>query len=196
MVQRSGLHTLESAGLVDILPGCHWGQEPTEDHILVLGGLRLLVWHVMTWQGERPWPGCEDPPAEQLLEDHPEADLILTGHNHVPFLLEQDGRKIMNPGSVMRVKADQQHHQPSVYLWYDDNSLEQVVLPHEQGVVTREHLEARDASDHRRYQAFIEDVRESAPEISFEANMNQFFSEHKTSKKVQELVYASMEKED
>lgn len=197
LVQKSGVETLEAAGKLETLPGVHWGQEPQEAHITEWGpkGLRLLVWHVMTWHGKRPWPGCEDPSAEELLNRFPEVDLILTGHNHVPFLVEKDGRKIMNPGSVMRVKADQQDHEPSVYLWYSDNSLQQVILPHDKGVITREHIEAKPAQDPRRYQAFIEGLREDSPEISFEANMEAFLREYKTSSKVRELIWQSIEGE-
>jgi len=193
MTHKSGLRTLEAAGLVEILPGAHWGQEPTEECITEWAGLRLLVWHVMTWHGERPWPGCGDPPAEELLAHYPDVDLILTGHNHIPFLVQDGNRKIMNPGSVMRVKADQQNHQPSVYLWYDDNSLEQIILPHDEGVVTREHIEAKSANDPRRYQAFIENLQEDAPSVSFESNLERFFSEYETPKKVCDLVWESLE---
>lgn len=193
-VGKSGIATLEAAGAITVLSGVHWGQEPSEEHVTRWGpdGLRLLVWHVMTWHGERPYPSCTDPPARKLLKRHSYADLILTGHNHIPFLVEHNGRKMLNPGSLMRIKADQQDHVPSVYLWYEDNSLEQVVLRYEKGVVTREHIEAKAADDPRRYKAFIEQLRENAPEISFRKNIEQFLAKSHTSKRVKELVWESL----
>jgi len=203
MVHRSGVRTLEAAEIVNVLPGVHWGQEPDPENHLVpgpysalrFGGLKLMVWHVMTWLRERPYPGCPEPSAAKLLRQHSEADFILTGHNHVPFLWGSRGRKILNPGSMMRCKADQVDHVPSVYLWYDDNSVEQVVLPHDEGVLTRAHLEAKDPGDPRRYEAFIENLRQEGPAISFRDNLERFFSSNETSPKVRQLVWDSLEAE-
>ena len=198
LAYKSGIATLEQAGFVEVLDGVHWGQvddlsQRLDDYLIEVEGRQLLVWHVMTWLGERPHPNSTDPSADHLLRQHPEADLILTGHNHQPFYYAEAHRAILNPGSLMRCKADQVDHEPSVYLWYDDNSVEQVVLPYEPGVVSREHIEAREAGDSRRYQAFIEQLQERAPEISFRANLERFLNEHPTSKPVRDLVWASIE---
>lgn len=200
-IGRSGMRTLEAAGALQVLTGVHWGQEPERGHgveferpVKYGPPAKLLTWHVMTYEGNLPYPGCTASPAGRLLRKHDYVDLILVGHNHVPFLVEDKaGRKMLNPGSMMRVKADQQDHEPSVYLWRADNTLERVVLPHDKGVVTREHIEAKAADDPRRYQAFLEQLQHNAPELSFRANLERFLAASNTSRKVKDIIWQSLE---
>ena len=197
LVYRSGVWTLWTAGYITVAP-THWEREPETIPAPGEAGndYDMLMWHIMTWVGERPWPGCEDPEANELIESVEiyEPDIILTGHNHKTFVVERDGRLLVNPGSMMRMAADQEDHEPCVFLWYaETNEVERVVLPHEKGVVSRDHIEAREGRDDSRYQAFIKGLQEDAPEISFRANLEEFFRQHNTGKKVKEMVWGSVE---
>ena len=193
LIYKSGISVLEAARKLTILPGCHWGQEPTEPS-LIIKGKQILVWHKMNYQGKKPWPGCTDPMAASLLRKYTDWDIICTGDNHKTFSESFEGRWLVNPGSLMRMDADQIDHRPCVYLWFaEDNTIEQVFIPIEQGVISREHLE-REAERDGRIDAFVsrlDDDWEAA--LSFEQNVETFKQTNQVRTSVMEIVYKSLE---
>jgi len=190
---KSGVYTLATGGHLEVLPdGGHWGQTPDE-HTWKFEK-NILIWHIMTYQGKKPWPGCVDPMAAKLLRKYPQYDLILTGHNHQSFTEEHEGRLLVNPGSLTRHKADQIDHKPCVYLWYaKSNIVEPVYLPIEQGVISREHIEhTKERND--RIDAFISRLDDDwEASVSFEENLERFEKSNNTRKSVMEIVYKAIE---
>jgi len=90
---KSGINVLEKAGKLGVLKGTHWGQKPfISTNIMgpVIKNInepkKILVWHVLTYQNVRPYPGCTLPKASRLLKKYTDFDLIVTGHNHKPFV--------------------------------------------------------------------------------------------------------------
>jgi len=195
---KSGVFALRTALALEILPGTHWGHLPKEES-LEIKGKKILVYHVMTYQGKKPWPGCTDPMGAKLLRQYPEYDLILTGHNHKAFI-EHYGHKgsryttIVNPGSLMRQEAGQIDFRPRVYLYYaDTNSVEPVYLPIEQGVVTRGHIEEQEERDGR-IDSFISKLETDwEAGVVFQDNLEQFFQTNKIENEVKEIVQKSLE---
>jgi DNA repair exonuclease SbcCD nuclease subunit len=200
MREKSGIEVLDRAGILNVLSGYHWNQtkpNPFDETIQFPGGRRLLVWHVMVWQGDHPWPGCVDPEAGKLLRDTKGPDLILTGHNHKSFVVEHEGRLLVNPGSLMRMTADQIDHRPRVYLWYaEDNTVEPIYIPIDpDGVspISRVHLDQIKEKD-ARIEAFIEKLNmDWSSEVSFRKNLEQFFANNKVSENVQNIIWKSLE---
>ena len=190
LAYKSGIHTLATGGHLEVLDYCHWGCTP----VPAAAKIPVLMWHVMTYQGKKPWPGCVDPMAAKLLRKYPQYDLILTGHNHQSFTEEYEGRLLVNPGSLTRHKADQIGHEPCVYFWYaKDNKAIPVPLPIEQDVISREHIEHTKERDGR-IDAFIsklDDDWEAA--VSFEENLQRFEDKNKVRKSVMEIVYKAIE---
>ena len=134
--------------------------------------------------------------AEAIFKQMPGFDLIVSGDNHKPFTVRsKDGKQLLvNPGSMMRSKADQIDHKPRVYLWYaEDNTVEIVYFPITQGVVSREHIEKKEAKGNR-HTAFVSSLREGV-EVggSFEGNMKKYIRANKVEKDVEEIVYSCME---
>ena len=194
--EKSGLRTLIEARAFTELDQAHWGQEPTEPSILIPHKERsVLVWHVMTWRGEEPWPGCVDLEAKDILKKYPQYDLIVTGHNHKPFIEEYKGRLLVNPGSITRQKANETHN-PRVYLWYADiNEVVPYTLPHDtaENVITRKHLERKEKNE-QRYEAVINKLKEeTTPEISFRHNLIEHCKKNKISQEEQDLIWKNME---
>ena len=201
MREKSGIEVLDRTGVLEVLKTGHWNQRPEKSGYLVFSKMdaiwNVLVWHVMVWQGDQPWPGCTDPEAGKLLRDTKGPDLILTGHNHKPFVVERDGRLLVNPGSLMRMSADQVDHRPRVYLWYEeDNTVEAVYIPIDpSGVssISRVHLEQVQEKD-ARIEAFIEKLNmDWSSEVSFRKNLDQFFANNEVSENVQTLIWNSLE---
>ena len=191
--ERSGIRTLEQAGRLTVLSGIHWGQSEDHYHTLNFGTLAMIVHHIMTYAGTPPWPGCTDPEAGDMLKDvgkRRAVDLILTGHNHQAFVVEKNGRLLVNPGSLTRQKADQVDFRPRVYLWYPDNTVEAVYLPIEEGVVSREHL-AKAEEQKSRAEAFIARLKQDeAVSLSFRENLERHFAMNETSPSVEELIWS------
>ena len=193
MAEKSGMFTLQEAGVIELLFGTHWGQTPGEDHILNMGGKRVCVWHVMTWLGETPWPGCTDLPADKLLDQYEDIDLLITGHNHKSFAIQRDGRWLVNPGSITRQTADQENHEPSVYVYYSDGSLEKKPIPMASNVITREHIERKEHRDDR-IDAFVSRLDgEWQAGISFEENLERFISKNQIRQSVKEIIQKALD---
>lgn len=197
LVEKCGINNLAINKKLTILPGCHWGQEPGKALEMITTDFwrnGILVWHVMNYQGREPWPGCTAPKASSLLRKYPQYDLILTGDNHKPFVEEYEGRLLVNPGSMMRMTADQADHRPRVYLWYaDTNTVEPVYLPIEEGVVSREHIEHTEERD-ARLEAFIGRLTgEYETTLSFEDNMAEFLNANRIRPRVKEIIYKAIE---
>jgi DNA repair exonuclease SbcCD nuclease subunit len=194
LTEKCGIDVLQAAGKLKVLPGAHWGQHPADGSFITETGKVILVWHKMNFKGKPPWPGCTDPSASTLLSKYPQFDLILTGDNHKTFAEEFEGRVLVNPGSMMRMDADQIDHKPCIFLWYaEDNSIKQIFLPIEEGVISQDHIihkEERDA----RIDAFVSRLDDSwEAKMSFEDNLEEFFKTNTIRDSVKEIVYKSLE---
>lgn len=194
---KCGLFTLQTAHKVNILPGCHWEQTPTEASFTITteSGIvrKILVWHIMTyWKKEGDWQGGLS--ARNILRQYPQFDLIVTGHNHKTFEAYLHGRVLVNPGALLRTAADQINHKPVVYLYYaETNTIEPIEIPINKEAITREHLEQKQERDSRILK-FVENLNTDwAAALSFEQNLKLFFAENKTQGAVQNIINIAIE---
>lgn len=194
---KCGMDLLKAVGLIQILDTCHWGQEPSEASLVFdtdSGRRHVLVWHTLTYIGDEPWPGCHGRPADQILNEFQQYDLILTGDNHKTFVKRIGDKILVNPGSLMRQSASQIDHKPCVFLWYaETNEVEQVIIPHKPDAVSREHIdEPQERSE--RLRAYIEHMNfEWRTGLSFKDNLEAFFQKNNTPKEIRDIIWASME---
>ena len=191
LADKCGIHTLEMADRLRVMVGFHWGQDPEE---VFKKRTKAIMWHVMTYQGKAPWPGCTDLSARQILEKYPQFDLILTGHNHKTFVEELDGRLLVNPGSLTRQSADQEDHEPCVFLWdAEANTVTKHILRYQKGVVSREHLEVQEQRESR-ISAFVEKLDgEWKAGIRFEDNMERALQLNRVDQPVIDIIWRAME---
>jgi len=191
LAYKCGINVLKEAGKVEVLDGCHWMQTPTNKDSLLFPETdrKILVWHVMTYEGNPPWPGCTDTPANKLLKRYSNYDFLLTGHNHKCFLQKDKKRMLLNPGSLTRQTIDQVEHRPSVFLYYaKTNTVERVYLPVEENVMSREHISMKERRD-ARIEAFVERLNtEWQKGISFEKNLERFLSSNDVSNPVISII--------
>jgi len=198
---KCGIYTLVQAGVVELLDGTHWLQNPKSPSLVVPGSgeypsrydKTILVWHVMTYQGKKPWPGITDTPARGLLRKYPEYDLIVTGHNHKTFIETYEDRILVNPGSLTRQSADQVDHVPAVYLWFgSENSVKRIKLPFKENAIVREHIASVEERN-KRIDAFVSKLNgEWSVEASFVENMERFLMVNNIDKRVREVVYKAI----
>jgi predicted phosphodiesterase len=198
---KCGINVLLQANALKVYENTHWGQEleQSSDLYEISGASKTIsrdiaVWHVMTYQGKSPWPGCTDLTAKQILEKYPQYGLICCGHNHKSFVEELDGRILVNPGSLTRQTADQEDHQPCVWLWYaDSNTVTPYYLKCEKNVISREHIDKIDARNER-LDAFVQTLSDEWEEgISFEENLERFFTVNKVRTSVINIIRKAVE---
>jgi len=189
---KSGIHNLDVAQKLTVCNGTHWGQEPVHICHSQLP-LSMLVWHHLTYL-QKPFPGASGGMAEGILRKYPQFDLIVTGDNHTSFTVEYKGRRLVNPGNLTRQVADQIDYQPRVALWYaEDNSIEWINLPIQEGVISREHIERKEERDHR-IDAFVGKLNDDwKAKMSFEDNLEIFFNANKVREQVKEIIYKNLE---
>ena len=216
-IARTGLNTLVQAGTVVLASpgfqrclglgavlrvyGAFYGQEPEEELEKTPSEARnILLWHRLTCSGgEQPWPGAGASDARKILRKFPGYDLIVTGDNHQQFVIELDGRVLVNPGSMMRMTADQADFEPAVFGWRSsDNSVTRILLPIEKGVVSREHLKREKKEDRDvRMEAYIRRAKKTFEHrLSFEKNLEDHFRASKEDEEVEQLVWKAVEKEE
>lgn len=157
-------------------------------------GTKFAIVHMMTWKGKRPWSGCTDPEANEVFDMFPDADLIITGHNHKTFTARKGKRVLINPGSLTRHKADQVNHKPCVFLWNAETNTYKIhYLKIKKNVISRDHIEIKKNKD-KRINAFIEKLKDGWDlSLSFEDNLERAFKENDTPNKIKELILKWME---
>lgn len=185
LAYKSGIATMEEANRLQIPPGgFHWGKEPDGETFTLYENRfkrKIAVWHVFTFQGTIPWPGCTSLNAKQILKKYPMYDLIITGDNHETFVEKYRGRLLVNPGSIFRLTAKQVNHKPCVFLYYaETNTVKPVYIPIEENVISREHIEKIEQRDNR-IDAFISSLTgEFNAGLNFKENLIRFYHKNKT----------------
>lgn len=174
----------------------NWGQDPETVRPISVLGKKIILSHIMCYMGKSPWPGSKDYTAEEVIDLYPEADVIVTGHNHRTFVEKKNGRLLINPGSLTRHKADQMNHNPCVFIyWPESHHYKKVYLTIEESedVMTRDHLDykkEREASVGR----FMRKVKlRKAPALSFEENISATIYQKGISKPVRHTILEWME---
>ena len=163
-----------------------WKVPPSKDkYDRSISAIEVAICHYLI---EADWPGAEHERSHAFLK-RMDYDLVLTGDNHKTFIDEYNGRRLINPGSLMRRNADQIDHKPVVYLWNTKNEIEPVYLPIEPDVVTREHIAKEEEREDRidAYVVRLEDDYEVG--LSFEKNLEAHFVKNKTHNRIQEMAW-------
>lgn len=175
LAEYCGINVLVSAGAIILLEnGSHWGANvPTP--IEWDNERRIAVWHTMTYQGAVPYPGCTDTPARSILRKYQGFDLILTGHNHKPFVEEHNGSLLVNPGCITRQESDQKDFKPRIYVWDTiEHTVVPVFIPIERDVVTIPITTVAATERNNRIEAFISRLdTDWTTSINYEDNVHR-----------------------
>lgn len=168
-----------------------WRTSPTSTDY---EGVNIALIHYMTWIGKDPYPGIKEISAGRLLRRMKGFDLILSGHNHERFGVDDNkGHRLVNPGSLMRTEATQISHKPCVYFWDSlTKELTKKPIPIEKGVVTRVHLERREEKDERMNVVIRRMKEDFEVGLSFKKNMEEYIRTHRIRKGVLDKIYFSM----
>jgi hypothetical protein len=154
-------------------------------------GLRILLWHRLTCLNRQPWP---DAGAFDMAKIGPRLnkyDLVVTGDNHHQFT----EKKIVNPGSLMRMTSDQCDFQPAVFGWRDDGSITRIPLPIKEGVVkvTAKSEKDKEARDVRMEAYIVRAKKQFEDRLSFEKNLEKHFAKNKERDGVRTVTWKAVE---
>ncbi len=199
--EKSALHVLEVALAIRRL-----SKTPYDRHDFTIAGFAygekledvnadIVVIHDLVYEGNPPWPNAVGYQPKDLFKIFTKPRLILTGHYHMALVAKsKDGRLVVNPGSMMRMTIVQKDYKPRCYLYnFDDNEVEPVYFPIEEEVFDGRHI-VEPKEKEERLSAFIEKLNmEWDLRLSFKANLEAFFKENKINKKVEELIWQSLE---
>jgi hypothetical protein len=94
----------------------------------------------------------------------------------------------------MRNDADQIDHKPCVFLWFaESNTVEQVFIPIEQGVINRDYIDVKKEKENR-LDAFVEKLGEQVVSgINFPGNLEKMVNDESVSQGVRDKVWAYYE---
>jgi DNA repair exonuclease SbcCD nuclease subunit len=109
----------------------------------------VAVIHELIWQSEPFINAPKSGNFKNLVKQLRGFDYIFCGDNHEKFITEVDGVKIVNHGSLMRLTAKQMDYTPSVWVLYDDGSVESIDIPCADDKISREHLDVKEIKDSR-----------------------------------------------
>ena len=171
--------------------GYPWGLEIKQPLIRpVIEEKYIALVHAMVYEEFEPFPGCVGYSAKEVMDLLPDFDLIVCGHNHQTFTREENGRVLVNPGSLMRNDADQIDFKPSVFLWFaDTNTIKRVYVPIEEGVINRDYIDIKKAKENR-LDAFVEKLGEQVVSgINFHDNLEAAVSDGLITQGVRDKVW-------
>lgn len=192
MADKCGVRTVEAAGALTILSKTHWGDSP--DCSLLIRDRKILVWHVLAYQGIPPYPGAPNTAARRLIRQFPDYDLIITGHNHKSFIETYNGRVLLNPGCITRQESDESSYIPKVWLYCaETNTVEAVHIPHSPGVVIKPINTVRKEECRQRIDAFISKLDTDLDiSLDFGKNLEQFFLINKVGAGIKDIIYKTI----
>ena len=158
------------------------------------GATSIAMTHQMIIEDKPYWPGQVASSAKSLFKKFPDYKLILSGDNHQPFVVEYEGRLLVNPGSMMRSTGDQIDHQPRVYLWEaKSNSVVPIYLPIDKDVIDRSHIDTKKEKD-ARIEAYTTRLSERYEVgLSYEENLKAYFEENRTRQPIKDRIWEACE---
>ena len=131
--------------------------------------------------------------AESLCKKFKDFDIIITGHNHQSFVYESDYNKLINPGSMMRMFADQIDFKPRLFILFDDGSIDFEYFPIQEDVIDRKHLEIKEERD-KRLESFLKNMNKSyKKKFDFKSNISSFVKENKTEQTVVNKIMEALQ---
>lgn len=155
----------------------------------------IKVMHEFVYKGDKPFPGVPLTQSSSLImQKYQKHKLILTGDNHQCFTDTYKGTLLINPGSIMRMTASQIDHEPTVFLWYsENNTIVRVILPHDKGVISREHIDVVEEREDR-LSSFVSGLSEEIEvTLSFRKNLELYMKKENIHQAVRNKVLEALD---
>ena len=140
----------------------------------------ILFLHQLVFPSEKSKPPNVDAIiASELLKQYPIYKWIFVGDYHSSYHYEENGRHVVNPGCLIRQRADLADYQPEVaYVDTDKGIVEWIEIEDKASLVTDEYLRKEEERNDR-IEAFVESLEKSSQiSLSFIDNLNERIAEN------------------
>jgi len=155
----------------------------------------VLVTHRMIIE-DKLWEGQEDFQRVNILLRNTEYDLIVSGDNHSTIFQQTEDKTLINCGSLMRSKINQEEHKPCVFTFdTKTRKAEQhfiPIKPFEEVMDLTQAISVKERDE--RMESFVDTL---SGEIVLEGmiykdNMKQYIEEKKVPKGVQDVIWEAL----
>lgn len=162
----------------------------------------IAVMHRMTYV-KPPYPGAPESGNVKKLARLAEGRkfvLFITGDNHETFTYKGPNFLVVNPGSMIRLRADQKDHKPSCFLITTNKEVshfwaKRLYYPAESGVINRDHLDVEAKMEKRkeRLRELVSLVKTEQGGADFHRKLRETLDAIDASEDLREVIYQSME---
>ena len=205
-IEKSGINVLSDALKIVLLNenefdndflvfGFPWGTKLTGAKTKVYNAPHIALIHYGVYQNKPHYPGAENigGTAKSIIKRMPGFNLIVSGDNHLTFTERVGNSLLVNPGSFTRQTAAQIDHKPCIFLWgAETNEVDQVFVPIEKNVISREHIDKVEIRDER-LEAFVSRLDTKIDiSISFKQNLKEHIAKNKISKNIQDIIWGCL----
>jgi len=192
LIEIAGKDPLRLIRFPDIaIYGCSFGEQHPQ--IQDPNAFNILILHqLIVSSQERDWE--KDQVLHSALLQNSKYDLLVTGDNHLPFIISTEGKKqrhLINCGSLMRSTIDQVDHEPFFVIFdTDTRTYEKHFLKIKpwQGVFDLERkvkIEERNEN----LEIYAESLKEQKDMgLDYTANLIAYMQENKIEKPVEDIV--------
>ena len=160
-------------------------------------GAEIIFKHVLCFpEKEKVPPNAKIIKPSELFEENTNAKYIFTGDYHRQFVYRKKGKKLLNPGCLLRQAADMIDYEPSCFLvdlGNDELSYKICPIVDDGKLVTDEYLETEKARNDR-IGAFIERIK-SNEQVSFDfiENVHTMMKNNKIDADTKSIILELME---
>ena len=156
---------------------------------------KILLLHAMIFEKEKN-KYIEGHTAKEILNKYKNFDIIITGHNHKTFVVQNNKQILINPGSLMRMSIDQINHKPSIFLLYDDFTIQQQNIPIADNVFDNTYIEIQKLKKENKIkiEKFINNINKKNIKSNkdYITNVENYIIKNKINKNIQNYIWESI----
>lgn len=172
--------------------GKNWEESWPTKTVRKSSALKILVAHQMVIKNKKLWKDQTDYyRAKDLCRE--KYDLIVSGDNHQSFSFKspKNGNRLINCGSLMRMKIDQKEHKP-IYSVYDTDTNELDIYyydisPAEQ-VFKQKSEEKKDEEERKTEFSEKLSSKEFEGELNYRSNINKVIRNKRCRRRTKEII--------
>jgi len=161
---------------------------------LIIDPVQLI--HTLVWKKEsdRPHPDAGGIVSDELFKRYPKAKWILTGDNHQSFHIEKEGSHIINPGCLIRQKANEIDYVPCVYLVDTEaEAVKKIPVPDDESIFDDTYLKESNEREEQ-IAAFVSSLKNnSSISLSFRDNVEDHLKKGNIDQGTKDLIIEIME---
>lgn len=193
-IELSNFNMLKELGFIQYpFPGGYsFGTQisPTEDNWPI-----VIHTMVLKTENDEIYPGQLDKGngqiARRILMNFPNIPLVVTGDNHIPFILKYKDRVLINSGSLTRQRSSE-NHAPGFYTYdTDTKEVKRVTIPHRKDVIIQPDKSLPTGINSTPQNPEILSLIESMDkgiDINYLDFLKSYFVNRNTRKEVQEII--------